>query len=107
MTTPLGKLLRERRKGDPRSLTKLGAAADVETGTIKHWESGYVKEPPLRGVLRLARELGIPLEELEAAALASQAGGVRDAEVAAGRARAEALGGEPRRGERREAPGDT
>lgn len=103
----LSQLLRGARERSGLKIARIAADAEVSVQALQHWEAGRVREPPLRPILRLARVLGIPLEELEAAALASQAGEVRDAEIAAGRARAEALGGGPPREEPRGASGDT
>jgi hypothetical protein len=49
-------------------------AVGISPGTIEGWEIGRVAKPPLTDVLRLARFLSIPLEEIEQAALADDDG---------------------------------
>ena len=66
----LGTLLQERRSQQGYSRARVAEAVGISPGTIEGWEIGRVVKPPLTDVLRLARFLSIPLEEIEQAALA-------------------------------------
>lgn len=67
--TPLGRLLQERRQQHRYSRTRVGELAGLNPSTIESWEMGKVGKPPIHDVLRLARVLEIPIEELEQAVL--------------------------------------
>lgn len=69
--TALGALLRSRRKARKVGFKQLAAATGLEPETLRKWEVGEIAEPPLRGVLLYAREVGITLKELEAVILPS------------------------------------
>jgi transcriptional regulator with XRE-family HTH domain len=84
--SPLSQLLLRAREQSGLKIARVAADADVSVQGLQHWETGRVKEPPLRGVLRVARVLGVSLEELEAAAL----GATAPAERAPGSARSRA-----------------
>jgi transcriptional regulator with XRE-family HTH domain len=66
----LGTLLQARRSQQGYSRARVAEAVGISPGTIEGWEIGRVVKPPLTDVLRLARFLSIPLEEIEQAALA-------------------------------------
>ncbi len=68
-STPLGRLLQERRQQLSYSRTRAGELADLSPSTIESWEVGRVSKPPIHDVLRLARVLGIPTVEVERAVL--------------------------------------
>jgi transcriptional regulator with XRE-family HTH domain len=71
--SPLGSLLRARRQERRIGFKQLAAATGLEPETMRQWEVGKIAEPPLRGVLLYAREVGITMEELVEAALPSVA----------------------------------
>jgi transcriptional regulator with XRE-family HTH domain len=85
--TALGRLLRESREAQSLELHELGARAGIGGSTIQKWENGRVKEPPIRGVLRYARVLGIPDAAVIAAALAEPPAATRAAQQDAAAAR--------------------
>lgn len=68
-STPLGRLLQERRQQLSYSRTRAGELAELSPSTIESWEVGRVSKPPIHDVLRLARVLGIPTVEVERAVL--------------------------------------
>jgi len=70
---PLGDLLRARRQARKVGFKQLAAATGLEPETLRKWEVGETYDVPLRGVLLYAREVGITLDELVDAALASDA----------------------------------
>jgi DNA-binding XRE family transcriptional regulator len=51
------------------SRSRLGELAGIRPATLEAWELGRVAKPPIHDVLKLARFLAIPLEDVEAAAL--------------------------------------
>ncbi len=63
----LGRLLQDRRDQAGYSRARLGALLGVSPGTIEGWELGRVGKPPIHDVMRIARFLGIPIEEIEQA----------------------------------------
>jgi transcriptional regulator with XRE-family HTH domain len=67
--TALGTLLQERREGLGFSRTRLGELVGIKPATIEAWELGRVAKPPIHDILTLARFLGIPFEEIDAAVL--------------------------------------
>ena len=71
-STPLGRLLQQRRQQRGYSRTRAGELADVSPSTIESWEVGRVSKPPIHDVLRLARVLEIPTADLERAVLFDQ-----------------------------------
>src|SRR4051794_9686952 len=54
------------------SRARVAEAVGISAGTIEGWEIGRVANPPLRDVLRLARFLSVPLDDLERAAFADE-----------------------------------
>jgi transcriptional regulator with XRE-family HTH domain len=76
----LGSLLQERRAQQGYSRARVAEAVGISPGTIEGWEIGRVSKPPLTDVLRLARFLSIPLDEIEQAALADDDNGGREHE---------------------------
>jgi transcriptional regulator with XRE-family HTH domain len=56
------------------SRARVAEALGISAGTIEGWEIGRVAKPPLHDVLRLARFLSVPLDDLERAALADDGG---------------------------------
>src|SRR3954468_11317259 len=68
----LGRLLQERRMQQGYSRARVAEAVGISAGTIEGWEIGRVAKPPLHDVLRLARFLSVPLDDLEGAALADE-----------------------------------
>jgi len=68
-STPLGRLLQERRLQRGYSRTRAGELAGLSPSTIESWELGRVSKPPIHDVLRLARTLEIPTADLERAVL--------------------------------------
>jgi transcriptional regulator with XRE-family HTH domain len=75
--TPLRALLRRRRDELGMTVERAAADAGLRYNTLKSWEQGPTKDPPLRGVLRLARVLGISLDELAEAALSGEGSAAR------------------------------
>jgi len=63
----LGRLLQDRRDAAGYSRTRLGKLLEISPGTIEGWELGRVGKPPIHDVLRIARFLKIPIEEIERA----------------------------------------
>lgn len=63
----LGRLLQDRRDQAGYSRARLGKLLGVSPGTIEGWELGRVGKPPIHDVMRIARFLGIPIEEIEQA----------------------------------------
>src|SRR5690242_18726305 len=70
--TDLGNLLQQRRRARGFSRTRLGELSGIRPATLEAWELGRVVKPPIHDVLRLARVLGITLEEVEAAVFADE-----------------------------------
>jgi transcriptional regulator with XRE-family HTH domain len=70
--TALSRLIQERREDLGYSRARLGELVGIKPATIEAWELGRVAKPPVHDVLRLARFLAIPLEEIEAAALGDE-----------------------------------
>jgi transcriptional regulator with XRE-family HTH domain len=68
--TALARLLQERREDAGYSRARAAELVGIKPGTIEGWELGRVAKPPLHDVLRLARFLRIPVDEIEAAVLA-------------------------------------
>src|SRR4051812_11976580 len=68
----LGRLLQESRQRRGYSRTRLGELASIRPATLEAWELGRVMKPPIHDVLRLARFLEIPLDEIESAVLADE-----------------------------------
>ncbi len=68
----LGRLIQERRTKEGFSRARVAEATGISAGTIEGWEIGRVAKPPLQDVLRLARFLSIPLQDIERAALADE-----------------------------------
>lgn len=71
-STPLGRLLQERRRQRGYSRTRAGELTGLSPSTIESWELGRVSKPPIHDVLRLARTLEIPTADLERAVLADR-----------------------------------
>jgi transcriptional regulator with XRE-family HTH domain len=69
----LGRLLQDRRDAAGYSRTRLGKLLEISPGTIEGWELGRVGKPPIHDVLRIARFLKIPIEEIERAVFADAA----------------------------------
>lgn len=69
----LGTLLQQRRTQQGFSRARVAEAVGISPGTIEGWEIGRVAKPPLQDVLRLARFLSIPLDEIERVALSDDA----------------------------------
>ncbi len=65
--TALARLLQERREALGYTRPELARRLGISAGTIEGWELGRVSRPPLHDVLRLARFLEIPMEEIERA----------------------------------------
>jgi transcriptional regulator with XRE-family HTH domain len=65
--TALGRLLKTRREERGYSRTRVAQLTGIKSITIEGWENGRVKKPPIHDVLRLARALSIPTDELERA----------------------------------------
>ena len=63
----LGRLLQDRRDQAGYSRARLGKLLDISPGTIEGWELGRVGKPPIHDVLRIARFLRIPIDEIERA----------------------------------------
>lgn len=63
----LGRLLQDRRDAAGYSRLRLGNLLEISPGTIEGWELGRVGKPPIHDVLRIARFLRIPIEEIERA----------------------------------------
>src|SRR5262245_34303390 len=63
----LGRLLQDRRDAAGYSRARLGRLLEISPGTIEGWELGRVGKPPIHDVLRIARFLKIPIEEIERA----------------------------------------
>lgn len=63
----LGRLLQDRRDQAGYSRARLGKLLGISPGTIEGWELGRVGKPPIHDVMRIARFLGIPIEEIEQA----------------------------------------
>lgn len=70
----LGTLLQARRTERGYSRARVAEAVGISPGTIEGWEIGRVAKPPLQDVLRLARFLSIPLEDIERASFTDDAG---------------------------------
>jgi transcriptional regulator with XRE-family HTH domain len=66
---PLGHLIEARKTALGLEWEDVWRASGVRKTTLESWLNGRVREPPLRGVLRLRQALEIPFEDLEAAAL--------------------------------------
>jgi DNA-binding transcriptional regulator YiaG len=66
----LGALLQARREARGYSRTRLADAVGIAAGTLEGWELGRVAKPPIHDVLKVARFLGIALDEIETAVLA-------------------------------------
>lgn len=82
--TALGALLASRKPSDV-AWKDVADLAGVPKSTLDQWISGKAQNPPLRGVLRVARVLHVPLSDLADAALAD------DPTLDAAAARGEAL----------------
>ncbi|MGI8412228.1 MAG: helix-turn-helix domain-containing protein [Solirubrobacteraceae bacterium] len=67
--TSLGQLLRNRREHLGYSRTRAAQLSGVNASSIEAWELGRVSKPPIHDVLRLARVLSIPIDELERSVL--------------------------------------
>lgn len=63
--TALGALLKARRQQHGFSRTRVAQMTGIKPITLEGWEGGRVRKPPIHDVLRLARVLEIPTEELE------------------------------------------
>lgn len=84
-STPLGRLLQERRQQRSYSRTRAGELAQLSPSTIESWEVGRVSKPPIHDVLRLARVLEISTAEVERAVLPGEpAGELQPAALPAG-----------------------
>jgi DNA-binding XRE family transcriptional regulator len=70
---PLGELLRHRREELKFSRTRAAQLSGINASTIQAWEQGKVAKPPFQDVMRLARALSIPLQELERVAIQESA----------------------------------
>lgn len=70
----LGRLLQDRRDAAGYSRVRLGNLLEISPGTIEGWELGRVGKPPIHDVLRIARFLKIPIEEIERAVFEDAAG---------------------------------
>ena len=97
--TTLGQLLQERREAHGYSRARVGDRIGIKPGTIEGWELGRVTRPPIHDVLRLARYLEIPMDDIERAVFAD-AGDVPervdlDEVTAVGQRRRRARGGVP------------
>lgn len=97
--TTLGQLLQERRETLGYSRARVGDRIGIKPGTIEGWELGRVTRPPIHDVLRLARYLEIPMDDIERAVFAD-AGDVpervaADEPVALSQRRRRARGGVP------------
>ena len=66
----LGRLLQRHREELGYSRPALGEAVGMSPGTIEGWELGRVSKPPFQDVVRLARYLRIPSEDIIATAFA-------------------------------------
>jgi transcriptional regulator with XRE-family HTH domain len=62
--TPLGALLRERRKARRVSWKRLSAVTGLEPETMMLWERGVTRDPPIGKVLLFGREVGLDLDDL-------------------------------------------
>jgi transcriptional regulator with XRE-family HTH domain len=92
---PLGELLRHRREELKFSRTRAAQLSGINASTIQAWEQGKVAKPPFQDVMRLARALSIPLQELERAAIQESVEPVpaRSAQASASSAAMLAVGG--------------
>lgn len=71
--THVGALLRAARKGrvrGPVGWREIDKELDLRKSSVEHWEAGRVKHLPIAQVMALADYLEIPLDDLQAAALA-------------------------------------
>ena len=66
--TALGRMLQRHREELGYSRPALGEAVGISPGTIEGWELGRVTKPPFQDVVRLARYLRIPSEDIIATA---------------------------------------
>lgn len=66
-------LLLKRREALKLTQYEVARRADVRESDISRWERGVVKSPPLTGMRKVCRVLGIDLEELADALLADEA----------------------------------
>lgn len=69
----LGRLLQRHREELGYSRPALGEAVGISPGTIEGWELGRVSKPPFQDVVRLARYLRIPSDEMLATAFEGEA----------------------------------
>ena len=72
--TALARLLQDHREAAGYSRPDLTRRLGIRAGTIEGWELGRVSRPPIHDVLRLARFLGIPMDEIERAVFADTGG---------------------------------
>lgn len=56
---PLGQLLDDAKDASEKEWREIEADSGIPLATIQSWTSGRVAEPPLRGVLHLAKHLGV------------------------------------------------
>lgn len=59
---PLGQLIDDAKAASKKEWREIEAGSGIPHATIQAWTSGRVAEPPLRGLLHLARYLEIPPE---------------------------------------------
>lgn len=88
--TALGTLLKTRRQQQGFSRTRVAQMTGIKPITLEGWEGGRVRKPPIHDVLRLARALQIPTEELERAVGQDEAASGPEGAASAPRAEGEA-----------------
>lgn len=76
--TSLGQLLKQRREQLGFSRTRAAHLSGVNASSIEAWEVGRVSRPAIHDVLRLARVLSIPMDELERSVLEDAGTGERE-----------------------------
>lgn len=60
----IGKNLRRLRKKKGLSQEKLARLADISLNTLTKIESGFAKKPTIQTVVKLAKALGVSIDEL-------------------------------------------
>ncbi len=60
----IGKNLRKLRKKKGFSQEKLARLADISLNTLTKIESGFAKKPTIQTVVKLAKALGVSIDEL-------------------------------------------
>lgn len=66
---PLGQLIEDAKKASGKDWRRVESESGIPLSSIQAWVSGRSGEPSLRGLLHLARYLGIPAKDLAEKAL--------------------------------------